>query len=92
MDAPSITLTTEYGMESRKTVKFQCGLVRETETFVGEEVELLCRETLLDYVCDMLNTKVREASVRSSKSVCIDMSMWWGEVACLATFHPVFCR
>ena len=42
----------------RTTVKFQCGLLRETETFVGDYVDLLCRESLQEYVCDMLNVKV----------------------------------
>lgn len=59
---PSITLTTEEGGEHelvKKTVKFQCGLLREEETFIGEDiVEQLCRETLLEFVCDMLNVKV----------------------------------
>ncbi len=58
MDPPSLTLTDTAGCEAKKTVKFQCGLLRETETFMGEELELLCRDTLLDYACDMLNSKV----------------------------------
>ena len=57
---PSITLTGENGLEvPKRTIKFQCGLLRETETFVGEDVDILCRETLLDYICDMLAMKVR---------------------------------
>ena len=57
---PTITLTTEDGEEvPKKTVNFQCGLLRETETFVGDDVEYLYREHLLDYVCDMLSVKVR---------------------------------
>lgn len=62
METPSITLTGEDGSSSeiaKKTVKFQCGLLRETESFSGEDLEVLCRDTLLDYVCDMLTNKVR---------------------------------
>lgn len=60
MMEPSITLTAEDGSSElvKKTIKFQCGLLRETESFMGEELEVLCRDTLLDYVCDMLNNKV----------------------------------
>ena len=58
-EPPNITLTGEDGAEiPKRTVKFQCGLLRETETFVGEDVDILCRETLLDYICDMLAVKV----------------------------------
>lgn len=58
-EPPNITLTGENGVEiPKRTVKFQCGLLRETETFVGEDVDILCRETLLDYICDMLAVKV----------------------------------
>jgi len=60
MDPPGLTLTDATGCEVKKTVKFQCGLLRETETFVGGDVELLCRDTLLDYVCDMLTNKVNK--------------------------------
>lgn len=58
-DPPSITLTGEDGAEvAKRTIKFQCGLLRETETFMGDDVDILCRETLLDYICDMLSVKV----------------------------------
>lgn len=61
MDPPNVTLTAEDSSDiAKKTVKFQCGLLRETETFVGEDLEVLCRDTLLDYVCDMLNNKVNK--------------------------------
>ena len=58
---PEITLTLENGGRSevpRRTVKFQCGLLRETETFIGEDVELLSKDSLLEYICDMLTVKV----------------------------------
>ena len=58
---PAITLTMENGGRGevpKRTVKFQCGLLRETETFTGEDVEILCRDSLLDYICDMLTVKV----------------------------------
>lgn len=63
MEPPRITLSAESSSNAssdtpKKTIKFQCGLLRETETFVGEDLEVLCRDTLLDYVCDMLNNKV----------------------------------
>lgn len=63
MEPPSITLTSEEGNGIttevvKKTIKFQCGLLRETETFTGEDLEVLCKDTLLDYVCDMLTNKV----------------------------------
>ena len=58
-DPPNITLTGEDGTEvPKRTIKFQCGLLRETETFMGEDVDILCRETLLDYICEMLSMKV----------------------------------
>ena len=58
-DPPNITLTGEDGAEvAKRTIKFQCGLLRETETFMGEDVDILCRETLLDYICEMLSMKV----------------------------------
>lgn len=61
MEPPSITLTAEDSNSLdtvKKTIKFQCGLLRETENFVGEDLEVLSRDSLLDYVCDMLNNKV----------------------------------
>ena len=57
--SPTITRATEAEETAKKTVKFQCGLLRETETFVGDDVEYLYRDHLLDYVCDMLSVKVR---------------------------------
>ena len=67
-DLPNITLTGEDGAEvPKRTVKFQCGLLRETETFVGEDVDILCRETLLDYICDMLALKVSEWEMERRK-------------------------
>ena len=63
---PAISVTTDDEEElPKRTVKFQCGLLRETETFVGEDVEILCQETLLEYVCDMLNYKVNKLLDRS---------------------------
>ena len=61
-NTPAITLTAdEGGTEAvKKTIKFQSGLLRETETFTGEDLEILSKDTLLDYVCDMLNNKVGE--------------------------------
>ena len=68
-EPPSITLTGEDGTEvPKRTVKFQCGLLRETETFVGEDVDILCRETLLDYICDMLAMKVGRLPCTNTKS------------------------
>lgn len=58
MDGPNITVTAEEETPSR-TVRFQCGLLRETETFVEEDLEDVSRDAILDYVVDMLNVKVR---------------------------------
>lgn len=57
----TISRATEEVQETSKktTVKFQCGLLRETETFVGDDVEYLYRDHILDFVCDMLSVKVR---------------------------------
>lgn len=65
MESPNVVVTVEDGTETegikeKRTVRFQCGLLRETETFVGQDVEFLCRETLLDYICDMLTVKFPE--------------------------------
>ena len=62
-DPPAITVTMENGGQvaaevPKVTLKFQCGLLRETETFTGEDVGILCRDTLLEFVCDMLTFKV----------------------------------
>ncbi len=59
-NTPNIMLTLDNGaVEPRKvTVKFQCGLLRETETFMGDDVRYLNRDSLLDYVADMLCIKV----------------------------------
>ena len=61
MEPPSITFSAEDGTNcegATKTVKFQCGLLRETETFSGEDLDVLCKDTLLDFICDMLTNKV----------------------------------
>ena len=42
----------------KRKVRFQCGLFREEETFFGEDVKILCKETLLEYVCDLLTIRV----------------------------------
>jgi hypothetical protein len=65
MDPPSISVTGEDGSNSdllKKTVKFQCGLLRETESFSGDDLDILCGDTLLYYVCDMLNNKVSSSA------------------------------
>ena len=57
--APKISVTSESTDEPLKcTVKFQCGLLRETETFLGDDVRYLCTESVLEYVSDMLYFKV----------------------------------
>ena len=59
MDAHNITMAVEESVQAhKKTVNFQCGLLRETETFIGEDVDLLCRDSLLDYMSDILTIKV----------------------------------
>jgi hypothetical protein len=39
------------------TVKFQCGLLREEETFTGDDVDILCAESLLEFASDLLANK-----------------------------------
>lgn len=53
-------VTDGRGEESltKRKVRFQCGLFREEETFIGEDVKILCKETLLEYVCDLLTIRV----------------------------------
>lgn len=48
-----------------KTVRFQCGLLRETETFSEEDLEDVSLEALLEFVVDMLNAKVRRSAERA---------------------------
>lgn len=62
-EVPVVSLSTDDGEESLQcTVQFQCGLLREEETFYGYDVEILCHDSLLEYVCDMLSFKVRPHS------------------------------
>lgn len=61
MESPNITVTAEEDTPSR-TVRFQCGLLRETETFLEEDLEDVSRDAILDFVVDMLNVKVRAYS------------------------------
>lgn len=42
-----------------KTVRFQCGLLRETETFAEEDMQDVSLAALLEYVDEMLNLKVQ---------------------------------
>ena len=42
----------------KRTIRFQCGLLREEESFTGPDARYLCRDQLVDYACDLLNTKV----------------------------------
>ncbi|CAI8049412.1 Serine/threonine-protein kinase D1, partial [Geodia barretti] len=43
-----------------KTVRFQCGLLRETETFAEEDLQDVSLAALLEYVDEMLNIKFPE--------------------------------
>ena len=74
MEPPKITVSAANSSNAssdvpKKTIRFQCGLLRETETFVGEDLEELCRDNLLDYVCDMLNTKVNIPGYLTTKQL-----------------------
>ena len=72
---PAICVTTDDEEQSlKRTIKFQCGLLRETETFVNEDVDILCLETLLEYVCDMLNYKVNSATIQKYR-IYLDVAM-----------------
>ncbi len=53
-----VTLDNGASEPHKVTVKFQCGLLRETETFIGEDVRYLSKDSLLEYVADMLCLKV----------------------------------
>ena len=56
---PVLSLTSENGLEEPKlTIQFQCGLLREEETFIGYDLQILGLDTLQEYVCDMLTFKV----------------------------------
>ena len=57
---PSLRTIGDDGVQQPQCiVKFQCGLLREIETFQGESVQMLSSEMLLDYVCEMLQFKVK---------------------------------
>ena len=57
---PTIQVTGDDCAEvPSKTIRFQCGLLRETETFSEEDLEDVSLDSLLEYVVDMLNVKVR---------------------------------
>ena len=59
MSALTVTVSAEDGAEvAQKTVRFQCGLFRETETFTGDDLAVLCRDTILDFACFMLAERV----------------------------------
>ena len=65
-DSPSHAVSGEEGPHApscsgagaRKTVRFQCGLLRETERFSEEDMEDVSLGALLEYVEEMLNGKV----------------------------------
>ena len=66
MDGPAITVTADERAASApspvatsKTVRFQCGLLRETETFSEDDLEDVSLDAILEYVVEMLNVKVR---------------------------------
>ena len=62
MDGLSIAVTDDEDAPSpvnaSKTVRFQCGLLRETETFAEEDLEDVSLVALLEFVEEMLNMKV----------------------------------
>ena len=55
---PLLAVSNQHGELLKCTLKFQCGLLRETETFLGDDVRYLCAESLLEYASDMLYFKV----------------------------------
>lgn len=62
---PNITVMADEGTVSApspvgtsKTVRFQCGLLRETETFAEEDLEDVSLDAILEFVVEMLNVKV----------------------------------
>lgn len=61
---PNVTVTADEGTVSvpspagaSKTVRFQCGLLRETETFSEEDLEEVSLFAILEFVVEMLNAK-----------------------------------
>lgn len=63
MDAPSVTVTTDENAASpvscvTRSVRFQCGLLRETETFSEDDLDDVSLGAVLEYVEEMLNIKV----------------------------------
>lgn len=66
---PNVTVTADEGPVSgpspagtSKTVRFQCGLLRETETFPEEDLEDVSLYAIMEFVVEMLNAKVLYAS------------------------------
>lgn len=49
----------------KMTIRFQCGLLRETETFAEDDMQEVSLPALLEYVDEMLNMKV-----------CIPTTLW----------------
>lgn len=65
---PNVTVTADEGTVSgpspagaSKTVRFQCGLLRETETFPEEDLEDVSLYAIMEFVVEMLNAKVLHA-------------------------------
>lgn len=83
--SPSVTVTEDERASSApspvvasKTVRFQCGLLRETETFSEEDLEDVSLDAVLEYVVEMLNIKVstRLLQCLCSTLACIDLYMY----------------
>ena len=72
--SPTITATADEGAvsaPSSKTVRFQCGLLREAETFAEDDLEDVSLDAILEYVVEMLNVKVR---VSLHSTLCVYLS------------------
>lgn len=68
---PAVSLTSPNGVQEPKlTVQFQCGLLREEETFIGYDLQIMGLDSLQEYVCDMLTFKVSASALSVCLSVC----------------------
>ena len=73
-----------------KTVRFQCGLLRETETFAEEDLQDVSLAALLEYVDEMLNIKVSDLRARVGWVTCSPASYFRVERECeLVQLWPV---
>lgn len=76
--SPNVTVTADEGAVSApspvgtsKTVRFQCGLLRETEKFAEEDLEDVSLDAILEFVVEMLNVKVATCTALSKYTLAL---------------------